>query len=231
MSIEALLDRFVVAVETVAEEMVAERLHRERGGLGTPAHVTVAGLVDQVIARRIDGKEVQLEIDKFDRPKLIKSLEERGIVAKKGEPKKRLQKQLHDSLMNNRDQDAVYAGTRQPTAAENLKAEEEANATPTEPVEAEPKAPEVPEAEAKAPSGGAESDGPSDQRPAVEKIEFSVVLDACKKYIQAVHKNDPEKGQTALLGIMHKHEPNAKKLGDMMDSPKLREFYEEVLNI
>ena len=202
MSIEALFERGVVALEGILEHFVSERLERQRGGGGTPAHVAASGMVDGVIARRLDGKGVQTELEKLDRVDIIRELEKRGVNVNKKWGDKRLRKELHGLLMTEKEQDDVY-GTKT-TATEAVVAKMEPEPEPT-------KEPE--------PSG-----------PTEDPISKDDIQAAAKAYVQAVHGGDIQKGKAALLSLIHKYSPEGTQLKDVLPE-HYAAFYKEVLDI
>ena len=239
-----LLERFVLSIESIAESLVVTRLLDQRGGEGTPAHTASALAVDRVIARKIDAKQVQAELEKLERADLVKELQKLGAKADKRWSDKRLVKELHEALMAKKEQDNVY-GTdttateevaknaektasveEPPVAPESKKAE---NSTPAPPVEAPSKDPAPP---VEAPTSKPAGDGKGDEEAKIkdESVAFDVVVDACKNYVASVYKDDVKKGQAVIIGIMHKHNPDAKKFGDLTDE-QLQALYKEVLDL
>lgn len=216
MSIEAVIERIAEALEGIHETLAAERLDRQRGGAGTPGHVDSAGMVDNVIARKLDTKAVQTEMEKLDRPDLIRELRLLGQDPGKKLGDKRLRKMLVEAIMAKKAQDDVYG---KPVTAQ----EEAQNAGTTESVVAAP----------------AENEGTAETAPAagepvvapvhVEEVSMEQVKKTCLAFIQSVHGGDVEKGKVALAAILCKFDPSYSQLKDL--APKHRAaFHEEVLN-
>ncbi len=245
MSIETLFERMAVALEGIHDTLVADRLDRQRGGAGTPGHVESAGMVDSVIARKLDTKDVQLEMEKLDRLDLLKELRLLGEEPSKKVGDKRLRKMLVDAIMTKKAQDDVYGksttesgvmitlpddvcGVRVagPKSVVAQQGEEAQDAGTTESVVATPAGNE---STAKTTSSPAEPAEPVVAAVHVEEVSMEQVKKTCLAFVQSVHGGDVIKGQAALAAIIHKFNPNYSQLKDI--APKHRAaFHEEVLN-
>lgn len=232
MSIEAVFGRIAEALEGIHETLVGERLDRQRGGAGTPGHVNSAGMVDNVIARKLDTKDVQMEMEKLDRPDLIRELKLLGQDPSNKLGDKRLRKMLVEAIMTKKAQDAVYG---------KPKAEEAQDAGTTEDVAAVPAGSEniAKMASAEPESGEEANKSSTEPAPAaagpvvapvhVEEVSMEQVKKTCLAFIQSVHGGDVEKGKVALAGILCKFDPSYSQLKDLAPEHRAA-FHEEVLN-